>query len=83
MYNPWKESPTPVRFELSKLLVLTPTDLLVAIPAVYVCQVPPPPTFPAMLISTVLVEALYANVLPAPIKFRAVITPVVTSPDAD
>ena len=63
------EAPIPCRSLSSRLLVLTPIDLLVAIPAVYVLQVPPAPTPPppAILISTVV--PLTANVLPVPTKF--------------
>ena len=63
------EAPIPCKSLSSRLLVLTPIDLLVAIPAVYVLQVPPapvPPPPPAILISTVV--PLTANVLPVPTK---------------
>ena len=43
MYSPWNELPTPTKSLSSRLLVLIPTDLEVAIPAVYVLQVPPAP----------------------------------------
>ena len=42
------------------------SEYLIAVP------IPPPPP-PAILISTVLVEELYAIVLPLPIKLRVVI----------
>ena len=69
MYNPLNELPIPVKSVSSRFDVLTPTDLEVAIPAVYVLQVPPapvPPPPPAILISTVV--PLTANVLPVPTK---------------
>ena len=68
MYNPLKEFPIPVKSVSSRFDVLTPTDLEVAIPAVYVLQVPPAPAPPppAILISTVV--PLTANVLPVPTK---------------
>ena len=43
MYNPLNELPIPVKSVSSRFVVLTPTDLEVAIPAVYVLQVPPAP----------------------------------------
>ena len=43
MYNPLNELPIPVKSVSSRVDVLTPTDLEVAIPAVYVLQVPPAP----------------------------------------
>ena len=46
MYRPWNELPTPTTSGSSKLFVLIPTDLVVAIPAVYELQVPPAPTPP-------------------------------------
>ena len=46
--------------------MFTPTDLVVAIPAVYVLQVPPAPELPDILTSTVV--PLTANVFPSPMK---------------
>ena len=43
MYNPWNELPTPTKSLSSRFDVLTPIDFDVAIPAVYVLQVPPAP----------------------------------------
>ena len=71
MYRPWNELPAPTTSGSSKLFVLIPIDLVVAIPAVYELQVPPAPVFPDMLTSTVVPSTL--NVLPAPTKFNCVI----------
>ena len=65
MYNPWNELPTPTKSLSSRLFVLIPTDLFVAIPAVYVVQVPPAPA-PEILTSTVV--PLTENVFPSPMK---------------
>ena len=43
MYNPLNELPIPVKSVSSRFDGLTPTDFEVAIPAVYVLQVPPAP----------------------------------------
>ena len=66
MYRPWNELPTPTKSLSSRLFVLTPTDLVVAIPAVYELQVPPAPELPEILTSTVV--PLTANVFPSPMK---------------
>ena len=66
MYRPWNELPAPTTSGSSKLFVLIPTDLVVAIPAVYELQVPPAPELPEILTSTVV--PLTANVFPSPMK---------------
>ena len=66
MYNPWNELPTPTKSLSSRLFVLTPTDFVVAIPAVYTLQVPPAPVLPEILTSSVV--PLTANVFPSPMK---------------
>ena len=66
MYRPWNELPIPTKSLSSRLFVLIPTDLVVAIPAVYVLQVPPAPELPEILTSTVV--PLTANVFPSPMK---------------
>ena len=71
MYRPWNELPAPTTSGSSKLFVLIPIDLVVAIPAVYELQVPQAPVFPDILTSTVV--PLTANVLPVPIKLSCVI----------
>ena len=67
MYTPWNEFPTPTKSVSSRVLVLTPIALFVAIPAVYVAQVPPAPAPPAILTSMVVPFPL--NVFPTPRKF--------------
>ena len=53
---------------------------MVAIPAVYVLQVPPAPELPEILTSTVV--PLTANVFPSPMKLSWVIpAPIWTPPD--
>ena len=74
MYKPWNEFPTPTKSVSSRVLVLTPTDFDVAIPAVYVVQVPPAPAPPAILIS--IVDPLIAKVLPRPMKFSLSAVPM-------
>jgi len=41
MYIPLNELPAPVNAELSRLVVLTPTETSVPIPAVYPLNLPP------------------------------------------
>ena len=81
MYNPWNELPTPTKSVTSRLFVFTPTDLVVAIPAVYELQVPPAPAPPPWILTSTVVP-LTANVFPVPIKFSWVIpAPIWTPPD--